>query len=193
MLSPTHSYATGQRPDTVDLDLLARFAVAVVTRATEAARRENPAPDLPSAARLWRPLSPQSLRVVRLLAGEGWLTREEIADRLGESPEGDIRPLLSDLAKRGILESSGRKGYHVTLPDDVDPEQARRELLAWARDQDDATERKASRPTASKPRSTIPLPATLPHDDAEEGERLTDEQLDQRIAAAKAQRNGTSH
>lgn len=182
-------------PHTLDLDLLARFAVAVVHRATDAARRENPAAALPSAARLWRPLSPLALRVLRVLLGEGWLAREEIAGQLGESADGCLREVLTELARRGVLESSQRKGYHIALPEDVDPEQARRELLAWVRTQDvedpGEPERRRARQTAGKSRSTIPLPATLPHDDVEDGEALTDEQLGKRIATAKAQRNGT--
>jgi hypothetical protein len=79
----------------------------------------------------WRWLSPLTLRVVRLLCASGWLSREEIAAELKEQPEGDIRPLLSDLVKRGVLESSGRKGYHVAIPEDADPEKYRRALAAW--------------------------------------------------------------
>lgn len=79
----------------------------------------------------WRYLSPLTLRVVQLLCREGWLSREEIAEKLHENPEGDIRPLLTDLAKRGILESSGRKGYHVDIPEEADPDTYRRQLLEW--------------------------------------------------------------
>jgi hypothetical protein len=79
----------------------------------------------------WRWLSPLGLRVVRLLCRRGWLTREDVATELKEQPEGDIRPLLTEWVKRGVLES-GRKGYHVAIPEDADPETYRRDLLAWA-------------------------------------------------------------
>jgi hypothetical protein len=79
----------------------------------------------------WRWLSPLELRVVRLLCRAGWLSREEIATQLGEAPEGNLPPILSNLVARGVLESSPRKGYSVALPDDAKPEQYRRDLAAW--------------------------------------------------------------
>jgi hypothetical protein len=79
----------------------------------------------------WLVLQPLTARVVRLLCVAGWLSREEIAARLGESAEGKLRELLTDLAERKVLESSSKKGYQLLLPDDRDPEAFRREVLAW--------------------------------------------------------------
>ena len=79
----------------------------------------------------WQFLSPLTLRVVRLLASKGWLTREEIARELNEPPEGKITVLLPDLVDRGVIESSPRKGYQIAMPSDADPERYRTSLLAW--------------------------------------------------------------
>jgi hypothetical protein len=87
-----------------------------------------PTPVLPP----WRYLSRPTLRVARLLCERpGWLTREEIARELSEAPEGDLRPLLADLARRGVLESSPKRGYALALPADRPPDAFRGWLLTW--------------------------------------------------------------
>lgn len=80
----------------------------------------------------WRLVQRLTLRVVRLLTERvGWMTRDEIAAELGQAPEGDLRPLLTDLAKRGALESSSKRGYSLAIPDDQKPDQYRAWLLPW--------------------------------------------------------------
>jgi hypothetical protein len=84
---------------------------------------------LPSEA--WVVLSPLTYRVVRLLCVVGWMSREEIAQRLGEQPDGKLGPLLTDLAERHLLESSPRKGYHLAIPESAEPEAFRARVIAW--------------------------------------------------------------
>lgn len=79
----------------------------------------------------WSWLSPLAIRVVRLMCGVGWMPREEIANKLGEQPDGKIATLLTDLVERNVLESSGRKGYHLAIPTEADPEAYRAKLLVW--------------------------------------------------------------
>lgn len=81
---------------------------------------------------LWQFLQPLTLRVVRLVAGPavGYMTREAIADSLGECRDGKLVELLPDLVVRRILET-GHKGYHLAIPDTAVPDQYRAALLAW--------------------------------------------------------------
>jgi hypothetical protein len=79
----------------------------------------------------WSYLTPLTCRVVKLMCSEGWLSKVAIAEKLGESPDGRLSVLLPDLAARGILESTTSKVYHLALPEDADPEEYRRQLLAW--------------------------------------------------------------
>ncbi len=79
----------------------------------------------------WTWLSPLTYRVVRLLCDTGWITREEIANRVGELPDGKLGPLLADLVERCVLESSPRKGYHLAIPNEAKPEDYRKQLLVW--------------------------------------------------------------
>jgi hypothetical protein len=166
-----------------DLTLVAKLAVALGKELAVAAAPE--VASATSAARKgWCYLSPVTTRVVRLLCASGWLTREEIADQLGEQPDGDLRPLLSDLVKRGILESSPRKGYMVAMPDDTDPEMFRRQLLATL--PEDAPSPRRARASGA---------ASSRHDD---GDSLSDEELAQRISAARLAKvngngNGSGH
>lgn len=79
----------------------------------------------------WQYLSPLTLRVVRLMCREGWLSKDEIADSLEERREGKLVALLPDLAARKILESSTSKGYHIGIPETAEPETYRKQLLEW--------------------------------------------------------------
>jgi hypothetical protein len=90
--------------------------------------------------RRWQYLSPLTVRVVRLLCRKGWLSHEEIAAELKDAPTSKLGPLLTDMAERGILESSTKKGYHIGVPEDAAGDAFCRDLLAWlARDYPEPT------------------------------------------------------
>ena len=79
----------------------------------------------------WSYLSPLTFRVVRLLAQENWMSKEKIAARLDEAADSKLGPILTDLAERGILESSTNRGYHIAIPSEAHPETFRRAVIAW--------------------------------------------------------------
>lgn len=84
----------------------------------------------------WTFLSPLTLRAVKVLCGSAWMTKERIAEALGERPEGKLQSLLADLAMRGILESSTSKGYHLGIPEDAEPQAYRKSLMVWLNEQE---------------------------------------------------------
>jgi hypothetical protein len=96
-------------------------------------REEQAGPGLPPAG--WLVLSPLTARVVRLLCASGWLSREDIASKLGENPDGKLRELLTDLAERHVLESSNKRGYHLMIPDSANPDAFRGTVLDWLNSQ----------------------------------------------------------
>lgn len=79
----------------------------------------------------WSYLSKLTLRVMRLMARSNWLTRDQIAQELNEPAGAKLDNLLTDLAERGFLESRAGKGYMLGLPEDVDPDEFRKQLVDW--------------------------------------------------------------
>jgi hypothetical protein len=111
-----------------------------VPRSNSEGTHQNSGPDEMPFNRRWQYLSPLTVRVVRLLCKKGWLSHEEIAAELKDAPTSKLGPLLTDMAERGILESSTKKGYHIGVPEDAAGDAFCRDLLAWlARDYPEPT------------------------------------------------------
>lgn len=75
----------------------------------------NPAANVPDEN--WKMFSPIEDRIITYARERaGWVTAEELAEHLGESPTGDLRPILRNLTARNVLESAQGRGYRLALP-----------------------------------------------------------------------------
>jgi hypothetical protein len=81
---------------------------------------------LPSAE--WLPFSPTEKRVVMLLIGSQALSRDDIAQKLDESPDGRIKGILATLVARKVILVTP-DGYQVNAP-----EGKRKALKEWFAD-----------------------------------------------------------
>jgi DNA-binding IscR family transcriptional regulator len=57
--------------------------------------------------------SPTEQRILDAVAPEGWTTTSTIAQRIGESIDGDLPAVLRNLTERGALESAQGKGFRL--------------------------------------------------------------------------------
>jgi hypothetical protein len=68
----------------------------------------------------WKWFAPMEEKIVRLLLDGASLSREEIADKIDESPDGKIKGVLAELVERHVL-SVQREGYRLNCSEEARP------------------------------------------------------------------------